>query len=95
MIVFSWNSANIAHIAKHAVEPADAEYVVRNGGKGFPRKLGDGKLIVKGRTRQGRWIQVIYICPADDEIDPDSLSLVDLITYSAGQAKVVYVIHAM
>jgi hypothetical protein len=94
-IVFSWNEWNIAHIAKHAVEPHEAEYIVRNSGRGYPRKIGDGKLVVKGRTRPGRILQVIYVYPSPEEIDPDSLELQDLIDYSEGRAKVVYVIHAM
>ena len=94
-IVFSWNRANIAHIAKHAVKPHEAEYVVRRSGRGFPRKIGSGKFLVKGRTRSGRQLQVIYIHPLPDEIDPDSLQLQDLIDYSEGHAKVIYVIHAM
>ena len=83
------------HIGKHAVAPPEAEYVVRNAGKGFPRKMGDGKWIVKGPTRDGRRLQVIFIFPEDDEIDVDSLSVSDLLDYSAGDGKVIYVIHAM
>jgi len=94
-IVFSWNNANVEHIAKHAVLPDEAEYVVRHSGKGFPRKIGDGKWFIKGRTRHGRLLQVIFIRPEADEIDPDSLELTDLMDYSSGNASVIYVIHAM
>jgi len=85
----------VSHLAKHGVKPAEAEYVLRNAGKGFPRKIGDGKWIVKGSLEDGRSLQVIFIYPEDDEIDVDSLSVPDLIDYSDGNGKVVYVIHAM
>ena len=83
------------HIAKHAVAAVEAECVVRNAGRGFPRKIGDGKWLVKGRTENGRFLQVIFIYPEDDEVDVDSLSVVDLIDYSEGNGTVIYVIHAM
>ena len=51
--------------------------------------------MVWGQTPEGRYLQVVFIHPADDEIDPESLQLVDLIDYSEGSAEVVYVIHAM
>jgi hypothetical protein len=93
--VFSWNQANIDHIWKHRIFPADAEYVLRNAGKGFPRKIGDGKWLVKGQTEAGTYLQVIFIYPPDDRVDVDSLSVPDLIEYSDGNARVIYVIHAM
>jgi hypothetical protein len=92
---FSWNAANVRHIAKHGVRAFEVEYMVRNAGKGFPRKVGDGKWVVKGSTEAGRFLQVIFIFPEDDDIDVDSLSVADLIDYSEGNAKVIYVIHAM
>jgi uncharacterized DUF497 family protein len=93
--LFSWNAANVRHIGKHGVKVFEAEYALRNPGRGFPRKIGDGKWIVKGLTEAGRFLQVIFIYPEDDEIDVDSLSMADLIDYSEGNGKVIYVIHAM
>jgi len=94
-LLFSWNAANIRHIAKHGVTVSEAEYVVRNAGRGFPRKIGYGKWIVKGPTEDGRRLQVIFIYPEDDEIDVDSLNVADLIAYSDGTGRVVYVVHSM
>jgi hypothetical protein len=91
--IFSWNLANVRHVAKHGVHAAEAEYVVRSAGRGFPRKIGDGKWLVKGQTNEGRRLQVIFIYPDDDDVDVDSLSLADLIDYSQGHGKVVYVIQ--
>jgi hypothetical protein len=92
---YSWNAANIGHIAQHGVVPDEAEAVANHPGRGHPRKIGDEKWLAWGRTPDGRYLQVIYILPADDEIDGDSLSLPDLIDYSLGEAEVRYVIHAM
>ena len=93
--MFSWNAANVRHIAKHGVNAFEAEYVIRTAGRGFPRKFGHGKWLMKGPTENGRRLQVIFIYPAEDEIDVDSLSVADLIDYSEGNGKVLYVIHAM
>ena len=93
--VYSWNGANLGHIAKHDVEPDEAEEIASRPGRGYPRKIGQEKWLVWGRTERGRYLQVIYILPSDDEIDPDSLALPDLIDYSEGRAEVRYIIHAM
>jgi hypothetical protein len=69
--------------------------VANHAGRGYPHKIGNDRWLVWGRSREGRYLQVIYILPADDEIDHDSLSLADLIDYSAGEAEVRYIIHAM
>ena len=100
MIVFSWSvgpggTSSTFNISKHDVTPAEAEHVVRHARPPFPRKIGNDKWQAWGRTREGRYLQVIYAEPAEDEIDIDSLSDADLIAYSDGQAAVLYVIHAM
>jgi len=58
-LLFSWNAANVRHIAKHGVNAFEAEYVIRTAERGFPRKIGHGKWLVKGRTENGRRLQVI------------------------------------
>lgn len=60
---FRWISWNLAKIAKHGVEPDDCEWVVR---RSRPRRSGRDKFIVRGRTRQGRLLQVVYLM--DDQI---------------------------
>jgi len=60
----------------------------------FPEHIGGGKWLVRGQTHAGRWLQVIFTYPDDDDVDPDSLAPDDLLAYSDGDAKVVYVIHA-
>jgi len=95
MTIFSWNRWNIDHIDRHGVGPSEAEYVVTHARSPFPRKIDDAKWLVWGQTPTGRYLQVIFIHPPDDEIDIDSLTLAGLIAYSGGEARVTYVIHAM
>ena len=58
---FRWNEWNVGHIARHGVTQEEAEYVVENARRPFPRYQGDGKYLVRGQTADGRWIQVIYV----------------------------------
>jgi uncharacterized DUF497 family protein len=62
---FRWIEWNRNHFAKHGVETDEAEMVVRNAKRPFPRKHGDEKWTVIGRGIGGRFIQVIYL------VDPD------------------------
>ncbi|HRK30955.1 MAG TPA: hypothetical protein PLD59_07730 [Tepidisphaeraceae bacterium] len=45
---FRWNQWNVAHIAKHALQP-------------FPEPFGDGKWRVRGQTDVGPFLQVVFI----------------------------------
>ena len=94
MRVYSWNEWNVAHIAQHDVRPREAEYVIAHANHSFPASIGQGKWMVRGKTRSGRWLQVIFVYPDDSEIDPDSLTISDLIAFSEGDVQAVYVIHA-
>jgi hypothetical protein len=60
----------------------------------WPAKRQDGKYLVWGRTQAGRILQVIYFYPDDLEVDVESLTLADLISWSDGSEMVAYVIHA-
>ena len=62
---FRWIEWNRDHIAKHGVEPEEAEMIVRNAKPPYPEQAGDEKLYVAGRGLGGRLLQVIYI------LDPD------------------------
>src|SRR5829696_996043 len=94
-VIFSWNNWNVRHIARHGVTPDEAEEIIRGARPPFPRETGEDKFAVWGQTSEGRYLQVVFVRPADDELDPQSLDLPDLIEYSEGRADVVYVIHAM
>jgi uncharacterized DUF497 family protein len=93
-VIFSWNRANTEHIAKHGVKRAEAEQVVRGARPPWPTKSEDGKRLVWGQTSAGRYLQVIFFYPDDEDVDVTSLSLPDLISWSDGHERVIYVIHA-
>ena len=65
---FRWIEWNIQKCWKHNVQPAEAEYVVRNARRPYPRKIGDEKTQVCGQTAAGRYLQVIYLIEEDDEV---------------------------
>ncbi len=58
---FRWNTWNVDHIGIHGISPEEAEYLVNHPPSGFPRSIGDDKVLVQGQTAAGRYIQVIYI----------------------------------
>lgn len=43
----------------------EIESVVRNPGRGFPRKVGGDKLMVEGRGKGGKMIRVVYVLDED------------------------------
>lgn len=94
MPIFCWNDWNVGHIAEHAIAPYEAEEVVRRAQLPFPRDAGDGKFLVWGQTSAGRYLQVIYVLPPDEQVDVDALSSSELLAFLDGES-VVYVIHAM
>jgi len=57
---FRWQDWNLEHATRHGCTPAEIEAVVRNGGRGFPRKIGGGKWMVEGRGQGGRAVRVIF-----------------------------------
>jgi uncharacterized DUF497 family protein len=63
---FRWNDWNREHLATHGVEPEEAEAVIRAARRPFPRKVEDDKWLVWGRTRGGRFLQVIFV------VDPEN-----------------------
>lgn len=65
MYDFRWIRWNVEHIARHGVTPEEAEYVVNHAKPPFPQRIDDEKRIVWGQTRNGTYLQVIYL------IDPD------------------------
>lgn len=90
---FIWTDANEEHIAKHGIEPHEAEYVVRRARRPYPRALSRVKWQVKGRTQGGRMIQVLYVLRASEEIDLTLLTLADKLALEQGE-RAAYVIHA-
>lgn len=62
---FRWNAWNRGHATKHGVSVEEAEEVARNPGRGYPMAHGDGKFLVVGRGRGGRFVQVVYVLDDD------------------------------
>ena len=62
---FRWNEWNVEHIARHGVAPEMAEEVVEGAGSPYPRRIGDDKLLVWGRTEEGQALQVIFVVDVD------------------------------
>jgi hypothetical protein len=60
-VEFRWNDWNRENATKHGCAIDEIESVVRRGGRGFPRFIGDGKFLVCGRGIGDRMIEVIYI----------------------------------
>jgi uncharacterized DUF497 family protein len=66
-VQFRWNDWNIEHVLKHGISLNEAEDVVRQSARPFPRYLEDGKWLVWGRGQGGRFVQVIFVL--DDTAD--------------------------
>ena len=62
---FRWNQWNIEHLAKHGVDPEEAEEVVRTATGPYPRRIGEDKLLVWGPGRGGRLLRVIFVLDDD------------------------------
>lgn len=88
MVRFIWTRKNVEHIAEHGITPEEAEYVVTFG-RTIPH--GDAKFLARGRTRDGRYVQVIYVLESDAaELDYAELDLLAVEETADG----VVVIHA-
>ena len=94
MRIYSWEESNIAHIARHGIAPREAQHVVEHARSPYPEYIGNGKWRVIGKTSVGRWLQVIFVYPVDEQVELDSLSISDLPLFISGEAQVVCVIHS-
>ena len=95
-MIFAWDDWNTKHVRKHGSNRADTEYVVRNARNPFPREIGDDKYLVWGRTRSGRYLQVIFVIKLPEDLEFESLSMLDWTAIiDSGAAAAVYVCHAM
>jgi hypothetical protein len=59
--IFDWNDANITHIAKHGITPAEAEQVIQNGpfDLTFQRRFEEPRFAQVGETDLGRILLVV------------------------------------
>jgi len=62
---FRWNQWNVEHLAAHGVDPGEAEEVISEAKRPYPRRVGEDKLLVWGPGRGGRLLQVIFVVDDD------------------------------
>ncbi|MDB5288933.1 MAG: hypothetical protein JWL69_174 [Phycisphaerales bacterium] len=62
---FRWNAWNVDHLARHGVDPREAEHVVRFCKRPYPRPHKKGTWLVIGRGNSNRRVQVIYSLDSD------------------------------
>lgn len=63
---FRWNEWNVDHIADHGVRPREAEEALDAARPPWPEKIGDGKWRVWGCSRDGTYLQVIFVLSPGD-----------------------------
>ena len=68
MYEFRWNDWNVDHIGKHGVRANAVEYVVNEARSPYPKREEEGKYRVRGQTRDGQYLQVIYIFSPEDVV---------------------------
>jgi len=91
MASFIWDDWNSEHATRHGVTIAEIEHVVAHARKPWPMPQGDNKFLVRGVTRTGRYVQVVYVLESDAEaIDYAQVDFLEL----AEIANAFYVIHA-
>ena len=60
-IEFRWIEWNREHAMGHGCSLVEIESVVRNAGRGWPKKIGNGKYMVEGPGQAGRMVRVVYL----------------------------------
>jgi uncharacterized DUF497 family protein len=63
---FRWIEWNWEHSTKHGCTIREIESVVRNAGRGFPRRWERDKWLVIGRGTGGRMVEVVYLLDDKD-----------------------------
>jgi hypothetical protein len=76
--IFLWSWRNEEHIAKHDVEPAEAEYVVGHAQPPYPEARADEKLVVRGATVNGRHLQAIFVFVLLEDVQPEEFERLDV-----------------
>ena len=68
MYEFRWNVWNTDHIAEHGIGRHEAEYVVEQARRPYPRRSRDDTYLVRGQTPAGTYIQVVYTLDPDNTV---------------------------
>jgi len=93
-MIFAWDERNVAHLGKHGVTAREAEFIVRHARSPFPESARDGKFRAWGQTQEGRYLQVVFVYPEDEDVDIESLDPLDRLVFADGLEGVIYVVHA-
>ncbi len=91
-MIFAWDERNAAHIRKHGVIPREAEFILRHARSPFPESTRDGKFRSWGQTQEGRYLQVVFVYPEDEDVDIESLDPLDRLAFADGLESVIYVL---
>jgi uncharacterized DUF497 family protein len=65
---FRWNRWNAEHIARHGVDPEEAEDVVLGARSPYPLERPDEKFLVWGPGRGGRLLQVVFVLDSENTV---------------------------
>lgn len=65
---FRWNEWNIEHVAKHGIDPEEAEHVVTQARAPYPLGRADDKYLVWGAGRSDRLLQVVFVLDDDGTV---------------------------
>jgi len=65
---FCWIDWNLEKCASHGVNPSEVESVVRSAKRPYPKRIDDEKILIWGRSKSGRYLQVILLVDEDDSL---------------------------
>ena len=65
---FRWNQWNEDHATQHGLCVEEIEALIEAAEAPYPEYRGDGKWLVQGRGKGGRFVQAIYLTDADDTL---------------------------
>src|SRR4051794_34582314 len=94
--VYLWSARNEEHIGKHNVAAEEAEDIVEHAKPPYPENAGDEKRAVRGKTRGGRFLQVIFVHASVEDVSVEEferLKMYERVALQAGEPA-IRVIHA-
>jgi uncharacterized protein len=64
-VEFRWNEWNAQHIARHGIQPEEAEWVAEHCAAS---DAGEDKYRARGQTQAGRYRQVVFVIGGDGRV---------------------------
>lgn len=89
-----WEHQNREHATRHGLSESEIEYVLDNASPPYPEYLGAGKYRVRGHTRSGVHVQMIFVHKSSEQIDFESMLIEELVRLELAKGPYAYVIHA-